>query len=158
MGVGIGACIPLSFKREKFRFDDTRSGFLACYDKTDFDDKFYEFNIKQDLLLNNYKDLINEFYTLIDDQQNKEFHFSENTAEHFNLTNFDEFKTAFQSKIHGFMSFSTTVCTPDCSFLVYSGSYKAFLEEYTTFTHIENILCNVIKNPLVKCLKFGEFG
>jgi hypothetical protein len=42
--------------------------------------------------------------------------------------------------------------------LFYSGSYKAYLEEYTTLEHLERILSKTMKNPLANTIKFGIFG
>jgi len=42
--------------------------------------------------------------------------------------------------------------------LFYSGSYKAYLEEYSTLSHFEKVLAKTMKNPLAKAIKFGIFG
>lgn len=55
-------------------------------------------------------------------------------------------------------AFSYSVHTLGCEcseyFIFYMGSYKAILESYETLLHMEKILSKVMKNPLVKSVKF----
>jgi hypothetical protein len=39
--------------------------------------------------------------------------------------------------------------------LVYQGSYKAFLEEWSTLEHMERLLWAAMKHPLAKVMRFG---
>jgi hypothetical protein len=40
----------------------------------------------------------------------------------------------------------------------YLGSYKAYLEEYSTLTHFEHALAKSMKNPLTSIIKLGIIG
>ena len=54
--------------------------------------------------------------------------------------------------------FSTLGCECQVYWLFYSGSYKAFLEEYTALMHFERVLARAMINPLASAIKFGIFG
>jgi hypothetical protein len=42
--------------------------------------------------------------------------------------------------------------------IIYRGSYKAYLEEYTTLDDMEKLLVKACSHPLAKITKFGIFG
>jgi hypothetical protein len=57
-----------------------------------------------------------------------------------------------------YSTFSVLGCRCEQYWLFYNGSYKAFLEEYSTLLHCERILAKAMSNPLVNAVKFGIFG
>jgi len=165
MGTGIAAAIPIVFKPYNGRELNESyfpKGFLDNFNvKKSKGEKTY--SIKADLLINNYKPFLVEFYNLIEED------FFESTQLIFDnipdANNLDEFLEAFNRKDgmppciethYGFFSVSGCRCQP--YWLFYMGSYKAILEEYATLLHFEKILAKAMNNPLARAVKFGIFG
>jgi len=167
MGTGIAAAIPIAFEQYRDRELDERyfpKGFLDNFNvKKSNGEKTY--SIKTDLLINNYKSFLIEFYNLIEED------FFESTQLTFDnipdANNLDEFLKVFNRDArngmfpfmethYGFFSVSGCKCQPYWMF--YIGSYKAILEEYTTLLHFEKILAKAMSNPLANAVKFGIFG
>jgi len=167
MGTGISGAVPLSFKlRERFHYNekDFTKGFFDNYDVTETSGKKL-YTIKSDLLLNNYKAFLAEFYDLIEvDFQNRTGIAPDaipgaNTVEEF----MEVFSGDNRNNCVPFMyetpsMFSTLGCECEDYWLFYSGSYKAYLEVYSTLNHMEKMVSKAVKNPLANAVKFGIFG
>jgi hypothetical protein len=162
MGTGIVAAIPVIIApynrgRNKNIQLEYFSPRFADYYNYDADGDTY--TIKHEVLLENYQSFLTEFYDCINEsytieksqkidsyEKFKEF-FDKNTRNMKALFLYDQWST---------FSIVGGIC-PEY-WLFYSGSYKAFLEEYRTLTHFERILTKAMKNPLVHTVKFGVFG
>ena len=167
MGTGIKAAIPLIFTpREQRRINESNftQGFFDFFDVEETDTgKIY--TIKQDILLNNYKSFLAEFYELIDEDFFRATKLTYDDLPDMNsMDDFYEFfigenrgnRTPFIYDISGM--FDVRGCECEHYWLFYSGSYKAYLEEYKTLAHFEKILAKAMKNPLANAVKFGIFG
>jgi len=167
MGTGIMAAIPLIFStHDRFGLDkkDFTINFFDSYDVSDTDGKKV-YTIKTDLLLNNYKPFLAEFYDLIEEDFQEETNLAPDAIP--DASNLDEFIEAFGGRNRNNrvpftyptpMMFSTLGCVCEEYWLFYSGSYKAYLEVYCTLSHFERILSKTMKNPLANAIKFGIFG
>ena len=167
MGTGIVAAIPLVFEpREGRGLDET------CFNKRFLDNFNVKktkteriYSIKTDVIVNNYKSFLVEFYNLIEED------FHENTELTFDnipdANNLDEFQEMFNRRNrNGWLPcietnhylFSVIGCKCNEYWMFYRGSYKAILEEYTTLLHFEKVLAKAMSNPLASAVKFGIFG
>jgi hypothetical protein len=166
MGTGISAAIPLIFKPYEGRSIDVKyfsKSFFDCYDVEETDGKKV-FTIKTDLLFNNYKPFLEEFYTLIEE----DFHYE--TKLHINdipdINSLEDFTEFFDGDnrnnrvpfMYGASFFSVLGGECEEYWKFYSGSYKAILEVYKTLLHFEKILAKAMTNPLANAVKFGIFG
>ena len=179
MGTGICAAILLEFSTERFDREKftkySTSGFLDNYKLLPKSkDSYYEnFIIKDDIFFPYYADFITEFNNLIDDEF-KGIHapFNEEPIEAYtekllSCKNRQELEECFNREYRNGdvpficsspIAFSCIYCHKNYPFVFYSGSYKAYLEEYSTLTDIEKILAKAMTNPLKNAVKFGIFG
>jgi hypothetical protein len=174
MGRGISGVIPVVFHFEEGWMNDSKEQFIEHSPDNilDFYDEMKEnnkviYSIKNQILLPHFKDFYFGFHSIIDNQNvlkySKTFNEDYNAIiksndreaflEHFSDT--EEFEPHYETS-HGFFSTMFIIC--DEFLIVYQGSYKAFLEEYRTFYHMERLLVKAFDNPLAKVTKFGEFG
>ena len=160
------AAIPLTFQpHNRFGIDkkDLTAGFFDNFDLLDADAKI--FGIKEDLLLQNYKSFLLEFYDLIGEDFEEETEIHPNTIPDVNtLTEFvqifdgEERNNRVPFIYNSHIAFSTLGGNSSLYWLFYSGSYGAMLETYSTFLHFERVLTKAMKNPLAGVAKFGIFG
>jgi hypothetical protein len=168
MGQIIAAAAPLIISPDRWsrnaKFDEKYlvSGFLDNYSAQEAVSTILRIN--EDLLLRNYKDFLDEFYGFIGESLAKctgtdNYQVPEaNTLDEFREV-FDEMRSGRVPIIYERPSaFSTLGCQCDAYWLFYMGSSDAYLEDYSTLRHLENILSKAIKNPLAKAVKFGMFG
>ncbi|GHU17397.1 hypothetical protein FACS189472_04220 [Alphaproteobacteria bacterium] len=163
MGRGIGAVVQLEFSMESFSCErDSKEyfsdGFFDFYN-CETDDRNHIFKIKEDFLLANYGDFLSEFYQTIGEDLLECTEISPDDSL-LKLKDMSSFVEAFDRR-SGVPSITTSrydisVLGGDSrsSWLFYLGSYKADLEEYSTFTHVERMLAKAMKNPLAKLVKF----
>jgi hypothetical protein len=175
MGTGICGGIPLDFFFEDKWDRDTfikKSGdeFLTFYRETETDPKtgeifytinypdllprFKEYYLGLHTILNNHDvleqaTLFNEHYDVI--IQNNDY---DAFVKHFS----SDFGTAYDPSIRTDSFFSVRGICPVAYLLTYNGSYKAFLEEYTTLSDMEKLLAKAYDHPLAKITNFGIFG
>ena len=162
MGTGIAAAIPIVWgpyrdswhnKVEKKYFTPT------FFDSYNIDETGSVYMIKHELLLNNYLSFLEEFYDCIG--ENFEI------GQFPKVGNFKDFREVFDPEIRNhtvpyydrqgsFFSMLGGECRE--FWIFYSGSYKAFLEVYSTLKHFERILARAMKNPLANAVKFGIYG
>ena len=166
MGRGISAAIPLTFKpHDRFGIDkkDFTKGFFDNYDLEEAEHKIY--TIKPDLILQNYKPFLLEFYYLIEEDFKERTKLAPEGIP--NVKTLDEFIQVFDGRERNnrvpfiydqYIAFSTLGGVSSLYWLFYSGSYKAVIEVYSTFLHFERILAKTMKNPLAGAVKFGLFG
>jgi hypothetical protein len=175
MGRGISGVIPVAFHFQESWRGNLKDNFIKhspadifdFYDEIEENGKVVAYRIKSQMLLRNFKDFYIGFHTIIDAQDvlkncikfDEKYdaiikrndmdafldHFSENTA-------YDPYYMTESE------CFSALDIECDEFLIVYNGSYKAFLEEYQTFYHIERLLVKAFDNPLAKVTKFGLFG
>ena len=169
MGTGIAAAVPLVFTpyeqwgSEKLVEKYFAQGFLDNFDVAESNSKKL-YTIKPELLLGNYSAFLEEFYDLIEE----DFHESTDlTFGHIPSANsIEEFIKIFDGNNRNnqvpFMYNPHFLSVRGCEcrkyWLFYSGSYKAFLESYSTLVHFEKILAKAMTNPLANAVKFGIFG
>ena len=172
MGAGIAAAIPIIlkpykkyyFKNEKY-FDDKyfSKGFFENFNSEETDSTMV-CNIKEDLLLNNYKSFLVEFYNLIEKDIEIIGFTSDTIPTAINMEEFfDVFKKENRDSRIPFVykgSHAFSILGGDCQlyWVFYNGSYKAYLEEYSTLLHLEKIVSKAMTNPLANAIKFGIFG
>ena len=159
MGTGISAAIPITFKKSNNYQDSYYSSkFFDNYNKLDDEDIYI---IRSELLVSNYRPFLDEFYDLIGETQKLE---DLNTPD---ATTFEAFEDVFShSSRNGKVPFTYDTLGM-FSFLAgqssyywcfYSGSYKAYLESYSSLMHFERVIQKAMKNPLAQAVKFGMFG
>jgi hypothetical protein len=167
MGAGISAAIPIiigPYKDVWTTTIDPKKFSKNFFDNYDFDEKEGLYTIKTDLLIKHYRDFLIEFYTCIDEKciDNKD-----RIETIPNVTTYKKFKAIFQhEKRNGEAPYIYTgrygfsCLGGECYeyWIFYNGSYKAYLEEYSTLLHFEKLLPQVIKNPLANLVKFGIHG
>jgi hypothetical protein len=180
MGTGIMGAIPLSFRFESGTWEGDEQRYKEMFIKhapKDFFDFYNEkqqkettgnkektmtyYVIKPDLLIPNFKDFFFEFHKLLD-----------TPPELFNGDNFNDKYDAvvasndlekFIAYFEGcsgdapriFPYFETMYITKCVNLLVYQGSYKAILEEWSTLSDMESLLWAAMKHPLAKVMRFG---
>jgi len=174
MGTGIMAAVPLVFepyksygRQDKLEEEYFSKGFIENFDVEETESGTI-YVVKKDLLLKNYKQFLLEFYDLI--EEDFKYH-TDMDCENIPVVNsFDEFENIFEARNRNrqvpfidegsprFSGFSILggACTK--FWLFYSGSYKAYLEVYSTLVHFEKILAKAMDNPLANAVKFGIFG
>jgi len=170
MGTGIMAAVPLLFepyksygRQEKIKSEYFTKGFFENFN-IDENESGISYVIKKDILFNNYKQFLLEFYDLI------EMDFTNYTELDIDIipkiSNFDDFSEIFdKDKRNGlvpfiyyyYSTFQVLGCQCKKYWLFYSGSYKAYLEVYNTLLHFEKILSKAMKNPLANAVRFGIF-
>jgi len=167
MGTGIMAAIPLVFKaHERFGIDakNFTTGFFDNYNVEEIDGKKI-YTIKEDLLIDNYRPFLVEFYDFIEEDIQKATKLAPDAIP--DTGSLEEFMEVFEGRNRNNrvpftyptpMMFSTLGCVCEEYWLFYSGSYKAYLEVYSTLQHFERILAKAMKNPLANAIKFGIFG
>ena len=164
MGRGIAAAIPLTFKPHsnfEFKKQNFTTGF---FDNFILNKKSNIYKIKTDLILQNYKSFLLEFYELIEEDFEECTKLSPNAIP--NATKLNEFLKVFSHDkrngtipfIYDHLAFSTLGGDSSLYWLFYDGSCKAFLEDYSSLMHFERILSKTMKNPLAGAIKFGIFG
>ena len=135
------AALPITFNPEG-RYGQIENkyfteGFFDNFDAPEEGKKLY--TIKQDLLLNNYKSFLLEFYELIGEDFQSETDISADAIPA--ADSLDEFMEVFSSNVrnnrkpfvYGHSSmFSTLGCECDDYWLFHSGSSNAYLETYST--------------------------
>ncbi|MDR2733501.1 MAG: hypothetical protein LBC99_02515 [Spirochaetota bacterium] len=167
METGIMAAVPVIFtpyKRHPIDENNFAHGFFDNFDIEEINAK-KTYVIKKDLLINNYRQFLSEFYGLIGEDFFKETQLTHDAIP--NANSLDEFFGAFSgekrnSRIPFVYNVSSMFSAPGCRceqyWLFYSGSHKAHFEAYTTLLHFEKILAKAMKNPLGNAVKFGIFG
>jgi hypothetical protein len=159
MGTGIVAAIPIiigPFKDVWHTAINPKNFSENLFDNYDFHEEEGLYYIKTDLLINNYRDFLTEFYTCIGGEGSLE-----NVP---NAASYRKFKTVFEhGKCEGEVPYLGTWSNPICClggkyeeyWLFCNGSYKANLEEHRTLLHFERLLAKATNNPLVNLVKFG---
>jgi hypothetical protein len=180
MGTGIMGAIPLSFRfdRGSWSGDEQRNKerFIKHAPKDFFD--FYNeepqietiggkeetvmyYEIKPEVLLPDFKDFFFEFHRLIDaiPYQGDEEKFNDEYDAIVASNDLDKFIAYFEEHSDGvpciFPYFEPMYITECENLLVYQGSYKAILEEWSTLSHMERLLWKAMKHPLAKVMRFG---
>jgi hypothetical protein len=162
MGAGIAGVIPLKIrldKRSNRPEIDAEYFHEGFFDNYTFDEGRGLYSIKKDILLSNYYSFLNEFYECIEEK--------DEITNIPNFTQYDEFETFFErdsrnaekpfiESMPSIFSISGGTCYEHLYF--YHGSYKAYLEDYSTLRHFERILPKVMTNPLAKSIKIGIYG
>ena len=174
MGTGIMAAVPLVFephksygRQEKLEEKYFSKGFLSNFDVEETESGI-KYVIQKDLLLNNYKQFLLEFYDVIEEDFKYKTDIDPDNIPVANKL--EEFENIFEDQTRNrqvpfidegssrFSGFSVLGCACTKFWLFYSGSYKAYLEVYSTLIHCEKILAKAMSNPLANAVKFGIFG
>jgi len=163
MGQGITAGIYFGFEVKHGENADFPQEFLDCYEK----DK-NRYILKEDFFLKHFKGFLEEFNDFFEiGREIREIYYD---SEPIPLSEIPEFKT--KEEFHNYWSrksrnapasyvnfFRPVIgCNPKEVWLFYDGSYKAYLETYTSLRHFEKAAQAVIKNPLGKLIKMGLYG
>ena len=173
MGTGIGGAILLEFiaERGKEKFAEySVSGFFDNYERLPErrGSAYEQYAIRDDILIPNYANFLTEFYTLIYDKFEGirppagEIPVENYTKQLLSCKTREEFNAVFNGNIRNSAPYIDSISCRgtdrNVSLIFYLGSYKAVLEEYSTFTHIEKILVKAMNNPLKTAVKFGIYG
>ena len=169
MGTGIVSVIPLVLGNVENKDEYFNKGFFENYNKISEDNRDI-YMIKEDVLLKNYNEFLQEFYDIIGEELYDDYRleFSEYPKEMLEkIETYEEFLDRFERDNRNAtepyidkncFSLSTLGCNCFEYFMFYSGSYKAILEVYSTLTHFEKILSKAMKNHLAKSVKFCIYG
>ena len=180
MGQGIYGAIPVAFRFEKgyWGSNDERKMRFEKYAAKDFfnyynanqtenekGNKETYYTIKPEILLPNFKKFFFEFHKIIGDEEATEANggfekFNDDYDKAVASGSIDEFIKYFDDHTGAaptiFPYFQTMyVSTDRQDLLVYQGSYKAFLEEWSTLRHMECLLRAAMPDPLAKVVRFG---
>jgi hypothetical protein len=158
-------------KENKERFiKHAPKDFFDFYNKVKYEEKIGNktmtltyYDIKPEILLPNFKDFFIEFHTLIGNYPMKEMDGCEKFNEKYDTVvasnDIDEFMEYFDDHTGYapllFPYFKPAYITNSTNLLVYQGSYKAILEEWSTLFHMERMLWAAMKHPLAKTVRFG---
>ena len=177
MGTGIGGAILLEFAIEpedKMEFErKSANGFFDNYEilPANKNSRYENYKIKNEVLISNYAEFLIEFYNIVYNEF-KGIHspFDKEPVETYSkkllsCKSREEFDICFDRDARNgaqpfidSMSLSCLYCYKNNPFLFYLGSYKAYLEEYSTLIHMERMLAKAMTNPLKNAVKFGVFG
>jgi hypothetical protein len=177
MGVGIMGAIPVSFCFTRSRYESEADRYKKEFSEhaaKDFFDFYNEetredrngkeipyYVIKTEVLLPQFKDFFFEFNRLIGEEKILENceKFNEAYEKLIASNDLEQFMNHFDNDNAydpiEFSYFSALHVEHSRNLLIYRGSYKAFLEEYSTFNHMEKMLVAAMKNPLAKVVRFG---
>ena len=160
MGRGIAAVVPITVSPHEsgWRREIEVDKFPALADFYTLDEETGVYTIKHEILLENYKPFLSEFYDIIGEECE--------TLDAPKAATYEEFRALYDCKArNGKIPFAErewylSIVGGECReyWKFYSGSYKALLEVYCTFTHFERILARAMKNPLADAVKFGLYG
>jgi hypothetical protein len=182
MGTGIMGAIPISFQLgsgwryskqdeqecKKLFIRHAPKNFFDFYNEklceveTDKQEKvmapYYE--IKPEVLLPNFKDFFYAFRELIGEDGELMGEPLEDEYDAVVATNdLDKFVEYFDKHSGGapsiFPYFGAAYISSSKNLLVYQGSYKALLEEYSSLLHMERLLWAAMDNPLAKVMRIG---
>ncbi len=163
MATGIAAAVPIVLRP----YENVPAN---NFEEKNFSNKFFEnyhvdekrqiYTIQKDFLLKHYHSFFEEFTDCIgsNDNQNETFP---------TVKTFEEFTSVFDYRIRNAKPpyfeanggvFSVLGCVCESYWLFYLGSYKAYLEEYSTLCHVERMLERAMKNPLASAVKFGIYS
>jgi hypothetical protein len=168
MGEGIVGVIPFVFKIGKYDFDSDKEyfspNFFDFYEKQ-IKDSNYIFTIRTEKFLPYYGDMLIEFYETIGKDLEQATKLTPE-SEHLKVKSFERFEELFSKSNRNSRSpfivdsflVSVLRCDTNYAWVFYSGSYKAYLEEYSTLLHFERIVAKSMKNPLAAIVKFGIIG
>jgi hypothetical protein len=165
MGQGICGVVQLEFKIEDYKIEKYKkyypSNYFDFYNHKTKEPNLY--TIKPDMFLPYYGDLLIEFYKNIGENLSKETGLT-SKSELLKINDFKQFKEAFShSTRNGRKPMVTNYASvvgfgTRSAWLFYSGSYKAYFEEYLTLKHFERILVKLTKNPLASIIQLGIMG
>jgi hypothetical protein len=121
------------------------------------------YDIKPEILLPNFKDFFIEFHTLIGNYPMEEMDGCEKFNDKYDAivasNDIDKFMKYFDDHTGYaplfFPYFEPAYIANSTNLLVYQGSYKAILEEWSTLFHMERMLWAAMKHPLAKVVRFG---
>jgi hypothetical protein len=169
VGRGIGGVIPIVFSLDSFRFKSSckyfSDVFFDFYDRQEQGNK-HIYTIKPEQFLPYYQAFLIEFYDMIGEDLEDSTGLSGDSPL-LGISSLDEFKNAFEhyernGRVPLFENsrgmVSVLAIETEESWLFYSGSYKAYLEEFSTFTHFERTLQKAMSSPLKGIVKFCEYG
>jgi hypothetical protein len=180
MGTGIMGAIPLSFRFSRGTWESDEQRYKEQFTKhapKDFFDFYNEkqrveeiggkektvtyYVIKPEVLLPNFKDFFFEFHRLIGETpyQGDEEKFSDEYDAVVATNDLDKFIAYFEEHsggVPGIFPYFKPMYISECkNLLIYHGSYKAILEEWSTLSHMERLLWEAMKHPLAKVMRFG---
>jgi hypothetical protein len=179
MGTGIMGAIPLSFRFAKGMWESDEQIYKERFIKHAPKDFFNFYNekqqneiignkektvtyyvIKPEMLLPNFKDFFFEFHKLIDSYMNmyEVNNFNDEYDAVVASGDLDKFIAYFKG-CNGipriFPYFDSMYIYIYTNLVLYIGSYKAILEEWTTLSDMERLLWAAMKHPLAKVMRFG---
>jgi hypothetical protein len=174
MGVGIKGGIPLNFyfndrwQRDRF-LTKSKYGFLDFYKEIENNknDSRLCYTLNYPEFLSQFKEFYIGFHNVLGNetllQEVKVFdetydrivaaHDFEAFLEHISESAYAD---PYYCNYYG--TFSVLGFMPIDYILIYNGSYKALLEEYSTLSDMETLLVKAYNHPLAKITKFGMFG
>jgi hypothetical protein len=176
MGQGIIGAIPTSFRFKKGRWESDEAenkkefakhaakDFFDFYNKKQIENEKGSnetwYTIKPEILLPNFKDFFIDFHNLIGNTESIDTKkFNENYDQIVAFGNMEEFLKYFDDYGYPPRLFeyfdAMYINTNRQDLLVYQGSYKAFLEEWSTIRHMEYLLRAAMQNPLAKIVRLG---
>jgi hypothetical protein len=162
MGAGIAAVIPIEiapYRRlghSNLELEYFSPKLLEFYS---LDTESNCYTIKHELLLDNYKSFLAEFFDCIGE--------THDTQDFPQFNSYEAFKEFFDERERNmaapfiykhWSTFSILGGIFPEYWLFYNGSYKAYLEDYSTLLHFERTLNRAMSNPLANIIKFGIFG
>jgi hypothetical protein len=162
MGTGIAAVIPIVQKIESAEY--IRDDYLEAFDLYE---KTGDYLLKADLLFDNFRNFLTGFNDLIEKRHEmwvySQWEALEEFAKNKDYAGYLDYLKENSNRSAPFyddsrMSVSVLGMDVKKSIVFYTGSYKAYLEEYSTLLDMEKLLTKAFNNPLSKVAKFCIFG
>jgi hypothetical protein len=162
MGMGIAAIIPILHKITNAQY--FRDDYLEAFD---FHKETGNYQLKADLLFENFRNFLTGFNNLIENTDEVWIYSKWGTLEEFaknkdyaSYLDYLEENSNREVPFYENSRGAVSVLGMDIKkcIVFYSGSYKAYLEEYSTLSDMEKLLAKAFNNPLSQIAKFCMFG
>lgn len=173
MGQGIVGLIPIKLTLDKGHQNDISTfseGYFSYFDCIEDDGVSLVYEIKKEIIFENFKNYFLQFNKMIHSPIWQEIFWIDSYWPEFekHILN-DDFTTILNdleklsnTEIPFFCGTYNYVTDYDMkvnkSIVFYEGSYKAYLEDYSTLIHMHRLLKQALKNPLSEITRFCLFG
>jgi hypothetical protein len=162
MGSGIAAVIPIVHKITNAKY--IRDDYLEAFD---LNEETSHYLLKLNVLFDHFKAFLTGFNDIIEEKDelwiDSKWEELEELAKRKDYAGYLDYldensnrSVPFYERSRGAVSLLGMDVKK--SIVFYSGSYKAYLEEYSTLSHMEKLLLKAFDNPLSKVAKFCIFG
>ncbi|GHV36325.1 hypothetical protein FACS1894187_10730 [Synergistales bacterium] len=165
MGTGIGGVVPVVCKVDNW---DKKYFSEDYFDSFYFSEEDGLYQLKPELIFDNFKSFLEGFNAIIGSSRDSWVYSKWNALDKFaqekDFEGYLDFLDEESNKSAPFYdgnsmaSASVLGMKVMAGIVFYTGSYKAFLETYSTLSHMEKLLVKAFDNPLSRVAKFCIYG